>query len=924
MGSYNFRAIEKKWQEWWKENRTFVAEKQSEKPKYYVLDMFPYPSGAGLHVGHPLGYIATDILARYKRLKGFNVLHPMGFDSFGLPAEQYAIKTGIHPAVTTQTNIKRYKEQMEILGFHYDPDAELSTADPKFYKWTQWIFKKLFGHWYDNEKQQARPIAELISIFEKAGNAAVNASTSQEEAFSDAQWKAFDAKQKSDILMNYRLAYADYAVVNWCEALGTVLANEEVKDGKSERGGHPVERRQMKQWMLRITAYADRLLNSLDSLEWSDALKAMQTNWIGKSKGASIIYDVEGVADKLEVFTTRPDTIFGNTFMVVAPEHEIVAKITTQDKKEEVEKYVDWAQNRSERERMADTTKTGVWTGGYAIHPFNGNKLPIYISDYVIITYGTGAIMAVPAHDERDYEFAKKFGIDIVQVIEGDGIEEAAIITKESNMMNSDFLNGLAVPDAIGRIIEELEKKNIGKGKVTFRIRDIIWSRQRYWGEPTPIYYQDGAAFAVPDEELPLTLPEIDEYKPSPDGRPPLARAKGWENRPEGGTRDLNTMPGWAGSSWYFLRYPDAQNEEAFLDKAVGKYWLPVDLYVGGTEHAVGHLLYSRLWTKFLYDIGEVSVDEPFKKLVNQGMIQGVSQLMYRHKERNEFVSADLIEKGTEDQYSAIHANISFVKDGMLDVEAQKKWARDEDSTFILNKNNEFHTTSQVEKMSKSLYNTVDPALVCEEYGADTLRLYEMFLGPLEVAKPWNTQGISGVFNFLKRAWNLFTNDDNELNLSDDKPSKAEYKALHTAIKQVGDSIDRMAFNTAVPAFMVLTKELQQMKCNKREILQDFLLILSPFAPHFCEELWSKLGHESSILEAGFPKLKEEYLAEDSITYPIQINGKVRGKISVPADADKKAVEEAALADEGVQKWMEGQAPRKVIVVPGRIVNIVK
>ncbi len=924
MGSYNFRAIEKKWQDWWKENRTFVAEKLSDKPKYYVLDMFPYPSGAGLHVGHPLGYIATDIVARYKRLRGFNVLHPMGFDSFGLPAEQYAIRTGIHPAVVTRNNIKRFKEQMEILGFHYDPDAELSTADPKYYKWTQWIFKNLFEHWYDKKEDKARPIIELQAIFEKEGNTKVEASTEYEENFTALEWKAFSEKGQSTILMHYRLAYADFAMVNWCPALGTVLANEEVKDGKSERGSFPVERRQMKQWMLRITAYTDRLLRGLDNIDWSDALKAMQTNWIGRSEGATITYEVEGSHDKLEVFTTRPDTIFGNTFMVVAPEHPIVAQITTPEEKEAVEAYIKWAGTRSERERMADTTKTGEWTGGYAIHPFSGKKLPIFISDYVIITYGTGAIMAVPAHDERDYEFAKKFGLEILQVIQGEGIEEAAIITKDSSMMNSDFLDGLSVEEAISAVVHALEEKKIGKGKITYRQRDIIWSRQRYWGEPTPIYYKDDIARALSEDELPLTLPEIDEYKPSPDGRPPLARAENWTEREDGGIRDLNTMPGWAGSSWYFLRYPDAHNEEAFLDKKVADYWLPVDLYVGGTEHAVGHLMYARFWTMFLYDLGYLPSEEPFQKLVNQGMIQGTSQMMFRHKETNVYASADRLEEGTEDQYSSIHANVSFVKNNVLDVDAFKAWANEPDSIFETNEKGEFITAPLVEKMSKSKYNTVDPAVICEEYGADTLRLYEMFLGPIEVAKPWNTEGISGVFSFLKRTWNLFMDENNKIDISEEKPSKEELKALHTAIKQTEDSIERMAFNTAVPAFMVLSKDLQKMKCNKRDILKPFLVLLSPFAPHFCEELWEALGHKTSILETSFPEFKEEYLVEDSVVYPVQINGKVRTKISVAADAGKEAVEEVALANEAVQKWLEGKSPKKVIVVPGRIVNIVK
>ncbi|WNJ17984.1 leucine--tRNA ligase [Pontibacter sp. G13] len=923
MGAYDFRAIEKKWQQYWKENRTFVADQPSDKPKYYVLDMFPYPSGAGLHVGHPLGYIATDIITRYKRLKGFNVLHPMGFDAFGLPAEQYAIKFGIHPAETTRKNIARYLEQMETLGFHYDPDTTLATSDPDYYKWTQWIFIQLFEHWYDKSSERARPISELADHFAQSGNADIVAATSQRDIFDAAAWNAMSEQEQSDILMNFRLAYLDYATVNWCPALGTVLANEEVKDGKSERGGHPVERKKMRQWMLRITAYADRMLEDLNDLDWSEAMKAIQTNWIGRSEGANITYQVEGVADTLEVFTTRPDTLYGNTFMVVAPEHPIVDKITTDAQRAEVDKYVEWAENRSEKDRIADTTKTGVWTGGYAIHPMTGNKLPIWIADYVVITYGTGAIMAVPAHDERDFEFAHKFGIDIVEVISGGDISKEAFISKEGIMVNSDFLNGMKAHEAITAIIQKLEEMGIGNGKVTYRQRDVIWSRQRYWGEPTPIVYKDGIPSALPLDQLPLTLPEVDEYKPSAEGEPPLSRAEAWKNLPDGSTRDLNTMPGLAGSSWYFLRYPDAKNDETFVDSEKEKYWLPVDLYVGGTEHAVGHLMYSRFWTKFLYDLGEVSIKEPFKKLVNQGMIQGTSQLALRHTQTGEYVSADLVSKEEMDQYSRIHAKVQLVKLNVLDVAGFKEWAQEPDAVFKLNEEGEFKTISEVEKMSKSKFNTVDPDDICHEYGADTMRLYEMFLGPIEIAKPWNTDGITGVFQFLKRAWKLFYNDEGEWLVTDEAATKEELKQLHLMLKKVEEGVERLAFNTCVPAFMVFSKEILKAKSHKREILEPFLLALSPFAPHMTEELWQAMGHDTSILLADYPEFKEEYLVEDSVEYPVQVNGKVRTKVSVPANASKDEIQAFVLEQEAVKNWMDGKEPRKVIVVPGRIVNIV-
>ncbi len=922
MGIYDFQQIEKKWQQSWKANRTFVAEKLSDKPKYYALDMFPYPSGAGLHVGHPLGYIATDIVTRFKRAKGYNVLHPMGFDSFGLPAEQYAIDTGIHPAETTRKNIARYLEQLSNLGFHYDPEATLSTSDPSYFRWTQWIFLQLFGHWYDKSQEKARSIDSLIAHFEAQGNAGLEASCSWKKPFTAEDWRAMSPIEQHDRLMHYRIAYLDFATVNWCPALGTVLANEEVKDGKSERGGHPVERKKMRQWMLRITAYADRMLTALDTLQWSESMKAMQTHWIGRSEGAHVEFGVAGTADTLEVFTTRPDTLFGVTFMVVAPEHPILEKITTPSQQADVSAYVAWAKNRSEVERMADTTKTGVFTGGFAINPVNGAEIPIWISDYVVISYGTGAIMAVPSGDQRDWEFARKFDLDIVPVTEGADITVGAHDAKDARMINSGFLNGMTGYEAIRAMIQWLEAKGLGRKEVTYRQRDVIWSRQRYWGEPTPIAYTpEGIAVAIPDSELPLTLPEIDEYKPSPDGLPPLARAKDWISRPDGSTRDLNTMPGLAGSSWYFLRYVDAHNDDVFADRKRLEYWLPVDLYVGGTEHAVGHLMYSRFWTKFLYDIGECPVEEPFLKLVNQGMIQGTSQLMYRHKETQEFVSADLVDD--PDHYVQIHADVNLVQHNVLNLSGYQKWRTQDNSSFRSNARGEFRTVPIVEKMSKSKFNTVDPDEICREYGADTLRLYEMFLGPIDIAKPWNTDGISGVHSFLKRTWNLYTDFDNHLHLTQEAPSPEELKLLHQCIKQVDESIERLAFNTCVPAYMIAVKELARLDCRKQAILEPLLITLAPFAPHLAEELWEMMGHTSSILEAAFPQWEEQYLLEEEIEMPVQINGKVRAKITVPAEADAEAVERLALNDERVLKWIDGQTVRKVIVVKGRLVNVV-
>ena len=981
MAKYNFQQIEKKWQQYWKENNTFAAEKLSDKPKYYVLDMFPYPSGAGLHVGHPLGYIATDVMTRYKRVKGFNVLHPMGFDSFGLPAEQYAIQTGIHPAQTTEQNTARYREQMELLGLAYDPESWLRTSDADYYKWTQWIFIQLFDHWYDQEAQKARPIADLQAIFEKKGNGSVQAASDQEESFTAEQWQSMTPQEQNDVLMNYRLAYNSFATVNWCPALGTVLANDEVKEGRSERGNHPVERKQMRQWMLRITAYADRLLADLDELDWSDAMKAMQSNWIGRSEGARIRYAVNGhEGESIEVFTTRPDTIYGNTFMVLAPEHELVAKITTDEKREAIETYVNWAKNRTERERMADTRKTGEFTGAYAIHPFTGDMLPIWISDYVVITYGTGAIMAVPGHDQRDWEFAHKFGLNIDEVISGGDISQEAYLSKDGIMVNSDFMNGMKASDAITACIQRFEDMGIGRGEVTFRIRDVIWSRQRYWGEPTPILFKDGVASAIDSSELPLKLPHLETYKPSESGEPPLARAgDSWRYLEDGSERDLNTMPGAAGSSWYFLRYFDAFNEQALADKAKIDYWMPVDLYVGGTEHAVGHLLYSRFWTKFLYDLGICHVKEPFQKLVNQGMIQGVSEkimmstvptktIFGKDAEGNwkardisgkpvtVFVSKELTDSYPDFQEDAqvrarvaeIPVYIKYVKDyglthpSYLDGEsiAQVSEWRPEYSEAVFvaeggyyqsgvfhsfgnEGSNRIFTQTEVEKMSKRLFNVVNPDDVIADFGTDTFRLFEMFLGPLEMSKPWDTQSITGVYKFLKRFWSLFMDEEGNWLVQDEPATDEELKELHKAIKQVAESIERLSFNTAVPAFMVLANYLAKADCHKLAMLEPFLVILSPFAPHICEELWEKMGHRQSILFADFPDWDEQYLKEDSIEYPIQVNGKMRSKISVAADASKEEVEKVALADERVQQYLGGKPARRVIVVPGKIVNVV-
>lgn len=917
---YHFRDIENKWQQYWRQNKTFKAENDSTKSKCYVLDMFPYPSGAGLHVGHPLGYIASDIYSRYKRLRGFNVLHPMGYDSFGLPAEQYAIQTGQHPAITTEQNIARYREQLDNIGFSFDWDREVRTSKPDYYKWTQWIFIQIFHSWYNNKTSRAEPIDTLIAEFEKTGNAEVQAACDEGIAhFTAAEWKAMSEKQQQELLLKYRLTYLSESMVNWCPALGTVLANDEVKDGLSERGGHPVVRKLMMQWSMRITAYSERLLNDLEGIDWSDSIKEAQRNWIGKSTGCSVEFRIQNSESKIEVFTTRPDTIFGASFLTLAPEHELVEQVTTSACKKEIEEYVEQAKNRSERERMADVKRiSGAFTGAYSVHPFTGKSIPIWVGDYVLAGYGTGAVMAVPAHDTRDYAFAKHFNLPIVEVVAGGDITKEAYDTKEGTLVNSDFLNGLSVKQALQRIIEEVEKRGLGQGKTNYRLRDAIFGRQRYWGEPIPVYYKDGLPYTLPENELPLVLPEVDKYLPTEDGEPPLARASKWSYN--GHPLETTTMPGWAGSSWYFLRYMDANNSDAFVSKEAANYWQNVDLYIGGAEHATGHLLYVRFWTKFLYDLGYIPCQEPAKKLINQGMIQGVSSFIYRLNGENRFVSAGL--KNSYD-VSALHVDVNIVENNILDVEAFKKWRLEyKDADFEL-ENGQYICGSEVEKMSKSKWNVVNPDDIMEKHGADTLRMYEMFLGPLEQSKPWNTNGISGVSSFLRKLWRLYHHDGTTFAVSEEAPSKSELKTLHKTIKKVEEDIERFSFNTTVSSFMICVNELTDLKCNKKAILEPLAIILSPYAPHIAEELWQLLGHETSIAKAGFPTWNEAYLVEDTFEYPISINGKTRTKISLSLKLSKEEVEQHVLASEDMSKWLEGQAPKKIIVVPGRIVNIV-
>ena len=914
---YNFLEIEKKWQAWWAANKTYKAEVDSAKPKYYVLDMFPYPSGAGLHVGHPLGYIASDIFARYKRLKGFNVLHPMGYDAFGLPAEQYAIQTGQHPEKTTHDNVARYRTQLDRIGFSFDWDREFRTSDPDYYKWTQWAFLKMFGSWYDNSLQKARPIEELVKAFEEGGSEAVNAACCEGKAFTSAQWKAFSEKEKADALMRYRLAYLGESTVNWCPALGTVLANDEVKDGYSERGGHPVFQKKMTQWQLRVSAYAGRLLDGLEKLDWTDSLKEMQRNWIGRSEGAEMVFPVECDNRKYDVtiFTTRADTIFGVTFMVLAPESEWVAKLTSASQKAEVEAYLEQVKKKTERERMAGKAVTGVFSGAYGINPVTGEKVPVWISEYVLAGYGTGAIMAVPAHDSRDYAFAKKFGLPIVPVIEGADVSEESVDAKEGIMCNSGFLNGLPVGKAIPAAIDYVEKNGLGRRKVNYRIRDAIFSRQRYWGEPFPIYYKDGVATPVPFEDLPLTLPEIDQYKPTEDGQPPLARAKDWTYK--GYPLEKSTMPGFAGSSAYYLRYMDPHNSECLVSRQADEYWRSVDLYVGGTEHATGHLIYSRFWNKFLYDLGYVCEDEPFRKLINQGMIQGRSNFVYMIPGTNKFVSA-----GLKDQYETIpvHVDVNIVYNDKLDLDAFRAWRPDyKDAEFVL-EDGEYICGWAIEKMSKSMYNVVNPDRICDTYGADTLRLYEMFLGPIEQAKPWDTKGIDGVNRFLRKFWRLFWDREKWL-VTDEEPTREELKALHKLIGKEQEDIEHFSYNTTISAFMIALNELGN--CSKRAVLEPLTILLSPFAPHVAEELWHQLGHEDSVVYASFPEYKEELAADNVVNYPVSFNGKTRFFLEAPASAAPADVEALVRGHEKTPQYVGDMAIAKVIVVPGRIVNVV-
>ncbi len=918
---YNFNSIEEKWQAYWAEHQTFKANVDSSKPKYYVLDMFPYPSGAGLHVGHPLGYIASDIYSRYKRLCGFNVLHPMGYDAFGLPAEQYAIQTGQHPAITTQNNVNRYRSQLDKIGFSYDWSREFKTCEPEYYKWTQWAFIKMYECYYDLAAQKAKPIAELVEAFAvKGSEAAAAAACTRELNFSAADWAAMSEKEQSDVLMNYRIAYQGETAVNWCPQLGTVLANDEVKEGYSVRGGFPVEQKKMTQWQLRVSAYAERLLNDLETVDWTDSLKDMQRNWIGRSRGAEMVFKAcNGEAEyDMVIFTTRADTVFGVTFMVLAPESEWVEKLTSPEQKEAVQEYLSYAAKKTERERMAETKKvTGVFSGSYAINPLTGDKVPIWISEYVLAGYGTGAIMAVPAHDSRDYAFAKQFNLPIIPLIEGCDVSESSFDAKDGIMCNSGFLNGLSVKEAIPAAIDYVQAHGIGHAKVNYRLRDAIFSRQRYWGEPFPVYYKNGVPQPLSLEQLPLELPQIDEYKPTETGEPPLARAKGWCI--DGYPIEKSTMPGFAGSSAYYLRYMDPHNSEALVSKEADEYWRNVDLYIGGTEHATGHLIYSRFWNKFLYDLGYVCEVEPFKKLVNQGMIQGRSNFVYRIVGTNTFVSC-----GLKAQYETteIHVDVNIVNNDRLDLAAFKAWRPEYESAEFILEDGEYICGYAVEKMSKSMYNVVNPDRICEEYGADTLRLYEMFLGPLEQSKPWDTKGIDGVHRFLKRVWRLFYDRDNFI-VTDEKATPAELKALHKLIGKVQADIEIFSYNTAVSAFMIAVNELYELKCNKREILEPLIILLSPFAPHIAEELYEALGHAESITFAAFPEYVEAYTVENSCTYAVSFNGKTRFTVDLPKDMGKDEVEAKVRAMDQTAKYVGAQNIVKVIVVPGKIVNIV-
>ena len=922
---YNFKDIETRWQESWRKQELYKVSEDTSRPPYYVLDMFPYPSGAGLHVGHPLGYIASDIFSRYKRLRGFNVLHPMGYDAFGLPAEQYAIQTGQHPAKTTEVNTARYREQLDKIGFSYDWSREVKTCDAEYYKWTQWAFTELFQSYYDNKSAKAKPIAELIAHFELHGTAGLDVAQGEELSFDAAQWQQMTKAEQSATLMNYRLAYLGDTMVNWCAALGTVLANDEVSEGLSVRGGHPVEQKLMRQWCLRVSAYAERLLNSLDSLEWTEALKETQRNWIGRSEGAEVKFPISGSEELVTVFTTRPDTIYGVSFMVLAPESELVSLLTTEAQCASVDEYLQATKRKTERERIADRRVSGVFSGSYAINPITGKEIPIWISDYVLAGYGTGAIMAVPAHDSRDFAFARHFDLPIVQVVIPEGEEESnpsewdeSKDSKAGTMVNSDLLNGLSVKEAQAKIKALITERGLGRVKVNYRLRDAIFSRQRYWGEPFPVYYKDGIAEVLPLEQLPLCLPEVDKFLPTETGEPPLGRAEGWHTA-EGYPYELSTMPGFAGSSAYYLRYMDPRNEHALVGKEANEYWRHVDLYIGGTEHATGHLIYSRFWNKFLFDLGTVCEDEPFRRLVNQGMIQGRSNFVYRIKNTNTFVSF-----GLKDQYDVqpIHVDVNIVSNDKLDLEAFKAWQPDFHNAEFILEDGQYVCGWAIEKMSKSMHNVVNPDTIIERYGADTLRFYEMFLGPLEQSKPWDTNGIDGVHRFLKKLWNLYW-AGNSVKVTDEAASKDELKSLHKLIKKVTADIENFSFNTSVSAFMICVNELTSLATNKREILKPLLILLSPYAPHIAEELWHAIGEEGSVVTAEWPELNEAYLVEDNFTYPVSFNGKTRFMLSLPATLTPQEVEAAVLSAPEAEKWLEGKTPRKVIVVPKRIVNIV-
>ncbi|WP_462266353.1 leucine--tRNA ligase [Mucilaginibacter sp.] len=982
---YQFKDIESKWQQFWAEHQTFKAENHSDKPKYYVLDMFPYPSGAGLHVGHPLGYIASDIFARYKRLKGFNVLHPMGYDSFGLPAEQYAIQTGQHPAITTEANIATYRRQLDQIGFSFDWSREVRTSEPGYYKWTQWIFMQLFNSWYNKAEEKAVSIADLVQHFETQGSAGINAVSDEDtQTFTAEKWKAMSPHEQQTELLKYRLTYLRESTVNWCPALGTVLANDEVKDGFSERGGYPVEQKKMMQWSMRITAYAERLLQGLDTIDWPEPLKEMQRNWIGKSVGASVKFHLspalsegegakalpsgEGLGGVIEVFTTRVDTLFGVTFLVIAPEHELVASLTTPEQKGEVEAYIDQTKKKSELDRMADTkTVSGAFTGSYVLNPLNGEQVPVWIADYVLAGYGTGAVMAVPSGDQRDYLFAKHFNLPITPIIDIQQIETQADPTKEGRYINSGFANGLTYREATAAIIAKLEEKGAGKAKINFRMRDAIFGRQRYWGEPVPVYFKENLPYLIDESHLPLVLPEIDKYLPTETGEPPLGRAEGWAYAAEY-EYELSTMPGWAGSSWYWYRYMDARNNEEFASRQAVEYWKDVDLYIGGSEHATGHLLYSRFWNKFLKDMNLVVEEEPFKRLINQGMIQGRSNFIYRIVSRvtipnvhsdfvaisHTFVSYDIVQKIWDNSLSQVqldellnahqrnynisfnvkhlqfqqnHVPVEFVNNDILDIDKWRKWRGNDveaDADFIGSFNGKFLCNWEVEKMSKSKFNVVNPDDIIERYGADTLRMYEMFLGPLEQSKPWNTNGIEGVFKFLRKFWRLFHDEQWNFRVTEEAPAKAELKALHKIIRKVEEDVERFSFNTSVSSFMIAVNELTDLKCSKKAILQDMVIILSPYAPHICEELWTLLGNEAGTLSyAAYPKFNPEYLVEDEFAYPVSVNGKTRLNLNISLALDPKGVEEIVLANADVQKYLEGKTPKKVIVVKGRIVNLV-